>query len=242
MIDDVQMYTSHFSVINIIVFLLIYNQKDYLGYNMEEKKPKITIRNKERSKQQFLDAVGKLLMEQGFAALKVNDIAATAGLDKKLIYRYFGGKDKLIDEYIKSLDFWSNVKKENAPKEINDGGQEFSKLALEKQFDYVADNPEFKKILLWGLYEGREPLKRIADLREANGEVLLKNITDPFFGEKAQTYRAVMALLISGNYYLNMYAGVNGNTFCGIDMITIEGKEQIKKAMKVVIDLLYKDL
>ena len=215
---------------------------NFFNYTMEEKTPKITLRNKDKSKQQFLDAVGKLIMESGFTALKVNDIATTAGLDKKLIYRYFGGKNQLIDEYISSLDFWSNVKKEDAPTKITDGGLEFSKYSLTQQFDYISNNAEFKKILLWGLYESREPLKRIADERELNGEILFTNITDPFFGKEAVTYRAVMALLISGNYYLNMFAGVNGNTFCGIDITTPEGKEQIKKAMAMVIDLLYKNL
>ncbi|MEL1244527.1 TetR/AcrR family transcriptional regulator [Flavobacterium sp. DGU11] len=206
---------------------------------MEGEKTKATVRNKEKSKQRFLDAVGELLLAQGFSALKVNDIAATAGLDKKLIYKYFGGKDALIDEYIRSLDFWSNVKKENAPQEIADGGREFSKQMLLKQFDYINTNAEFRKIILWGLTESREPLKRVADEREAIGEELLIHITDPYFGKEAEMYRAVMALLISGNYYLNMYAGVNGKTFCGIDMTTTKGKEQIKKAMAIVVDLLY---
>ncbi|MCH5685732.1 TetR/AcrR family transcriptional regulator [Niabella sp. W65] len=40
------------------------------------------IRSKEKSKQKLLNAVGKLLKTKGYTGLKVNDIAATAGLDK----------------------------------------------------------------------------------------------------------------------------------------------------------------
>lgn len=198
-------------------------------------------RNKERSKQQLLDAVGSILVSKGFAALKVNDIAATAGLDKKLIYRYFGSKDNLVDEYIRSLDFWSNVKKDDTGFDFTDGGREFTKQMLQQQFDYTSDSKAFQKILLWGLYESRKSLKRVADDRETNGEILLTNITDPFFAEKSNLYRAVTALLISGIYYLNMYAGVNATTFCGIDLTTAEGKEEIKRALAVVVDLLYKE-
>lgn len=197
-------------------------------------------RNKERSKQQLLDAVGLILVSKGFAALKVNDIAATAGLDKKLIYRYFGSKDNLVDEYIRSLDFWSKVQKDDNRFDFTDGGRAFTKEMLQLQFDYTADSKAFQKILLWGLYESRKSLKRVADDREANGEILLANITDPFFGEKATLYRAVIALLISGIYYLNMYAGVNGTTFCGIDLTTDKGKEEIKQALAVVVDSLYR--
>lgn len=206
---------------------------------MGEENQKTAIRNKERSKQQLLDAVDTLLVSKGFTALKVNDIAATAGLDKKLIYRYFGSKDNLVDEYIRSLDFWSNVKKDDTRHDFSDGGREFTKQMLAEQFDYTADSKAFQKILLWGLYESRKSLKRVADDRESNGEVLLTNITDPFFGEKAGLYRAVTAILISGIYYLNMYAGVNGTTFCGIDLTTTEGKEEIKRALAVIVDLLY---
>ncbi len=200
------------------------------------------MKNKEASKQKFLDAVGELLMTQGFSALKINEIASVAGLDKKLIYRYFGGRDELVDAYISSRDFWSNVKRTDAPPVIEDGGLEFSKQMLSQQFDYLQQNEEFKRILLWGLAEKREPLRRVADEREATGEVLLTNITDPFFGEHANTYRSVMALLISGTYYLNMYAGVNAETFCGIDLTTDSGREEIRKAMDLMVDLLYKNV
>ena len=155
------------------------------------------IRNKERSKEKFLEAVGKILETKGYSGLKVNDIAATAGVDKKMIYNYFGGTDKLIDEYISSLDFWSNVDGNTAP-EIADGGQEFSKQLLTQQFDYVASNKNLQKILLWGVAEKRNSLRNIADERERNGERLFNQIADPYFAENALQYRAIMAILISG--------------------------------------------
>ena len=65
---------------------------------MERKAVAGNIRNKERSKEKFLEAVGKILETKGYSGLKVNDIAATAGVDKKMIYNYFGGTDQLIDE------------------------------------------------------------------------------------------------------------------------------------------------
>lgn len=208
---------------------------------MAEQPKKTHVRNKDSTKQKFLDAVGKLLRTKGFAALKVNNIAATAGLDKKLIYKYFGGKDQLVDQYLVSVDFWSNVKKEDADFEINDGGQQFAKQMLTEQFDYVASNKEFQKILLWSLSEKRKSLENLADQRELNGEILLKNIIDPFFGDNAENFRASMAILISGSYYLNMYTSSSNSTFCGIDSSKEPGRETIKTALKNIVDLLYKD-
>lgn len=205
---------------------------------MERKIVEGVVRNKEKSKEKFLNAVGKILRTKGFSALKVNDIAAVAGLDKKLIYNYFGGTDQLIDEYIKSQDFWSNVKNE-PDLDINDGGQGLSKAMLLWQFDYVYKNKELQKIILWGLLENRKSLKKLAEDREESGDALFKNISDPHFGEHSGRYRAIMALLISGIYYLDIYASTNDNTFCGLNVKTEEGRKEIEEALSFMIDKVY---
>ena len=46
----------------------------------------IIIRNKEKTKQKLINAVGKLLRKEGFHAIKINRIAETAGVGKQLIY------------------------------------------------------------------------------------------------------------------------------------------------------------
>lgn len=209
---------------------------------MERKIVDGAVRNREKSKEKFLAAVGIILKNKGFAALKVNDIAAVAGLDKKLIYNYFGGTDQLIDEYIKAQDFWSNIKNEEVNVAINDGGQELSKAMLLSQFDYVFKNEELQKILLWGLLEDRESLNKLAADREESGDVLFKNISDPHFGEHSGRYRAIMALLISGIYYLDIYASTNDNTFCGLDIKSKEGRAAIKEALSFIIDKTYDGL
>jgi len=206
---------------------------------MEQETAVKSLRNKEKSKQKFLDAVEKILHTKGFAGLKVNDIARTAGLDKKLMYNYFGGKDELIDAYIRSQDFWSNVKNESAGPMVNDGGKTFSKTMLLSQFDYVFRNKEFQKILLWGLIENRKSLKKLADNREENGAILFESITDPHFNENAKRYRAIIALLISGIYYLDIYATTNDCTFCGLDLKSTTGRSEIENAISFLIDKAY---
>lgn len=201
-----------------------------------------SIRNKEKSKQKFLDAVGTLIKENGYESLKINDIAMTAGLDKKLIYRYFGGMEQLFDAYIQSQDFWSNVKGDKVPAVINDGGRSFMKDMLLSQFDYVSRNKELQKILLWRLSQPRKSLKKLTDDQEENGEKLLTGITDPYFGKNAARFRAVSAILVSGMYYLNLYSELNGSIFCGIDLRTEEGRSEIEKALLFLIDQTYDHL
>ena len=53
-------------------------------------------RNVKKTKALILDAAAVLLSEEGFSALKVNNLALRAGLGKPLIYRYFGGLDGVL--------------------------------------------------------------------------------------------------------------------------------------------------
>lgn len=196
------------------------------------------IRDKEKTKQKLLNAVGKILKTKGYSGLMVSKIAAVAGFDKKLIYEYFGSTDKLIDEYIKSQDYWSKFEPES-DMDLSDGGKEMSKMAIINQFDSLKKNKELQKILVWEMSESRPVLKKLLDQREEVGEELFKNITDPHFGDKSEDYRAITALLVAGCYHLNLYTGYNGSTFCGIDMKSEDGRQKIKKAIGDIIDFAY---
>ncbi|WP_262147790.1 TetR/AcrR family transcriptional regulator [Chryseobacterium foetidum] len=196
------------------------------------------IRDKEKTKQKLLGAVGKILKTKGYSGLMVSKIAAVAGYDKKLIYEYFGSTDKLIDEYIKSQDYWSNFNGERDA-DLSDGGKEMSKMAILNQFENLKKNKELQKILIWELSESRPVLKKVMDEREVIGEELFKNITDPHFGDDSTRYRAMTALMIAGIYHLNLYTAYNGTTFCGIDLKSENGRKEIEGAIEEMIDYAY---
>ncbi|AQX84421.1 TetR/AcrR family transcriptional regulator [Elizabethkingia sp. HX WHF] len=201
------------------------------------------IRNKEKTKQKLLNAVGKILATKGYSELKVSKIATVAGLDKKLIYSYFGSTDKLIDEYIKSQDFWANVDdQEIMTSGFSDGGQEITTNMILQQYETLARNKEYQKIILWGISETRPSLRKLADDREAVGNPLLDQVIDPLFKEKSKEYRAILAMLVSGAYYLNLHFAVNGSTFCGLDFNKEEDAKVLKDAIATIIDDQYKKL
>ncbi|AZB17197.1 TetR/AcrR family transcriptional regulator [Chryseobacterium indologenes] len=212
---------------------------------MERKSAAGSVRNKERSKKKFLDAVGKILKTKGYTALKINDIAATAGVDKKMIYTYFGGMDGLMDEYIRSQDFWSKMTAEEVEKInpiIDDAGKAFAKEMFLSQFEYVYKNKEAQKLLLWRLSETRKELRKLTDLQEENGEYIFKRFADSHFKENENVFRSIMAIMVSGLYYLNMFSSVNGSLFCGIDVNKPEGRDQIKEAISFMLDHSYDKL
>jgi len=66
-------------------------------------------RNRAATEERILAAVGQVLARDGFAAVGVNAIAREAGVDKVLIYRYFGGLPELLQAWGRSGRFWPRV-------------------------------------------------------------------------------------------------------------------------------------
>jgi len=110
---------------------------------------------------------------------------------------------------------------------------------LTSQFDFLEKKEELQKIVLWSLSEERKSLKNLIETQEKNGEMIFTTITDKFFGEKSREFRAISAIMVSGIYYLNMYAKKNGSVFCGIDLSEEEGKQEIKNAITKMVDKIY---
>ena len=63
-------------------------------------------RDRAATEERILAAVGEVLAREGFRAVGVNAIARAAGVDKVLIYRYFGGLPELLRAWGASGRFW----------------------------------------------------------------------------------------------------------------------------------------
>lgn len=75
----------------------------------EAKSPARNPRDRAATEARILGAVGEVLARDGFGAIGVNAIAKQAGVDKVLIYRYFGGLPELLTAWGRSGRFWPSV-------------------------------------------------------------------------------------------------------------------------------------
>jgi AcrR family transcriptional regulator len=66
-------------------------------------------RDRAATERRILDAVGEVLARDGFTGIGVNAVARQAGVDKVLIYRYFGGLPELLRAWGDSGLFWPRV-------------------------------------------------------------------------------------------------------------------------------------
>ncbi|MCW5636625.1 MAG: TetR/AcrR family transcriptional regulator [Rubrivivax sp.] len=66
-------------------------------------------RDRAATEERLLAAVGDVLAREGFRGLGVGAVAREAGVDKVLIYRYFGGLPELLRAWGASGRFWPRV-------------------------------------------------------------------------------------------------------------------------------------
>ena len=59
--------------------------------------PRITEERREARRQQILDAARACMLEQGLEAMSMEMIIARSGLSTGAVYRYFKGKDEIIE-------------------------------------------------------------------------------------------------------------------------------------------------
>jgi len=212
-----------------------------------KKERKVTsgpIRDKERTKARMIAAVGKVIQKKGYHALNGPNIALECGLNKALIWNYFGGLDQLVEAYLTQKDFWQIGDKgvlEQMISNPTDIDVALVNELLKSQLNTFLKDKTKQKIIHWGLGEKTKALKNIADRREVLGEELFKHF-DPKFEHSETDIRATLALLVSGIYYLTLQAKSTGSTFCGIDINTEEGKIRIEKTVEKILKQAFADV
>ena len=201
------------------------------------------VRNKERTKAKLINALGKILKRKGFAGLSARSVAGEAKVDRRLIYDYFEGLEGLVKEYLNNKDYWK-IKADDVEGIIQtareDSGKTLAYAVLEDQFDSLIGNEEMRRIITWGLSEKSNILKELDLKRENIGELVLREVFDQHFAGRDKNFRAMYALLMGGVYYLTLHAKMQENTFCGIDIRQPGGQKEIKKALKDLLNLIYK--
>ena len=204
-------------------------------------KPKIT-RNKELTKRKLIDAVGEIFRKEGHTGLGVNKVARLAGVSKKMIYKHFNGSfNNLIEEYILETDYWM-IFGDRVQELIDNQSSSSQKLItdiLQNQFRYFYLDKQMQKLILWEVSTDSELMRSIHRTREATGQKLLE-LTDQHFAGTGVNFRAVAALLVAGIYYTILHTRFNGGFFSDIDLSTEEGREEMLRAIEMIVGWAYR--
>jgi len=203
---------------------------------MVTKKKLIKIRDSDVTQRDLLDAVGRILSEQGFRGLKTNEIARHVGKDKNLIRYYFENLEGLEKAYINEKDYWPPFFerfKIDSSSTKTDIEKLFTEL-MQENFRFFLGNPEMQQIILWQISEANPLLKHISEQREIEGAKLLA-LTDPYFDGSGISFRTILALLLGGIYYVVLHARYNKSTVSGIDVNHTEDRTVLLKTVGQVL-------
>lgn len=112
-------------------------------------------RNPEKSRNMILAAAEKEFAEKGFYGARVDEIAAAAEINKRMLYAYFGDKEELYKQVLRH----SYRKMEEAEEQLvarKLSGEELITGIVNAYFAFLTENPAFVNLLMWeNLNKGR---------------------------------------------------------------------------------------
>jgi AcrR family transcriptional regulator len=138
-------------------------------------------RNRIQTEQRILNAVGSILLDQGYPAVGVNAIARQAGCDKVLIYRYFGGFDELLLAFAETTTLWWEVDEiitETAAECAEIALPDFLQRLLNRYVTALESRPLALEIMAWEMSEQNNLTNTLARIRGERGMELVKRIRD----------------------------------------------------------------
>jgi AcrR family transcriptional regulator len=188
-------------------------------------------RDRPRTEAKLREALLAVLVEGGFGAITPTTVAKAAGVDKMLIYRYFGGLDGLMEAVANGPDFFPTFEEV-----CGDDPAAARALPISDRAALVLDNlahvlmarPAVLELMVWELVE-RNALTAITETaRETMGlrivSELFSDVRDP------ERVGAVSAILAAGVTYLALRRR-KIRWFNGIDLRSDAGWEQIRVAI-----------
>ena len=136
-------------------------------------------RSRLKTEQRIIDAVGTILLEQGYPAVGINAIARQAGCDKVLIYRYFGGFDELLLAFAETTTLWWEVDEiinETAAECADIALPDYLQTLLNRYVTALESRPLALEIMAWEMSARNNLTIALARVRSERGMELVKRI------------------------------------------------------------------
>jgi AcrR family transcriptional regulator len=200
---------------------------------MKQKRP----RNSQKSKEDIMNAAEIEFADKGIYGTRVDEIAARAKINKRMIYEYFGNKEQLYRSVLVSV-YGRLTQREVGLLSENMPCKDAIVRIIELYFDFLHDNPSYVNLILWeNLNKGRyiENMD-FEDIKNPAFDLLRKLIdrgkSDGTFKEDADSEQVILSLLTyTFSYFSNRY------TLSKILGRKLDEPENIKQRVKNVTEM-----
>ena len=195
------------------------------------------MKNREQTEEKILEAVGSIIENQGFEKVGINAIAMEAGVSKMLIYRYFGGVEELIAQYLIQKDYWANTDAAIInPEAVGDS----IKSMFRRQVEQLRNDITLRRLYRWELSTNNQNLRQLRNRREENGCRLIKMVSALTGCPDAQV--AALASILSASISYLALLEDQCQSYNGICLQTDEGWNQLMQGIEMIIDLWIKHI
>ena len=195
------------------------------------------MKNREQTECKILEAVASIVESEGFEKLGINTIASKANVSKMLIYRYFGGLDELIAQFIMQKDYWANTDTVIInPKSVGDS----IKNMFRKQIEQLRSDVTLRRLCRWELSCNNTSIEQLRAKREENGCSLIKMVST--LTSCPNTEIAALASILSASISYLALIEDQCLTYNGISLQTDKGWNQIMQGVEMIIDLWIKSI
>jgi len=225
-----------------VTYHLIMSKRATVAKRPSAKPPASRVRDRAETERRILAAIGETLAKSGFQALGVNAIAKRAGVDKVLIYRYFGGLDELLAAYAEHGDFWyryEDIAGEKLPPAKPNTPGAWMALAMRRHVAWLKSRPITLEIMAWETIERNDLTAALSRVREERGLAIMRRVASRFEVPQGLDLAALVALFAAATNYLLIRArGIR--QFQGLDLRREEGWDRLFAAVQQATDAMAK--
>lgn len=193
-------------------------------------------RDRPATERAIVEAAAGLLATRGFSALNVQAVAEAAGVDRKLVYRYFGGVEGVV-ERLGSEIRWT-LGKADRPASGDSYGAAIGHLAR-AYADALAGDATLRGLIAWELVESTPLLQALEAARSAAMQTWMAGRIAGLHRPDGVDAPAVNAILIAGVQLLALRRG-QGRPFAGVTL-NDAGWARIEAAVETLAEGAYAD-
>ena len=127
----------------------------------------VRLRSRPATEALIVGAGERLLLRDGFPGLNVQTLAAEAGCDRKLVYRYFDGVDGVVERIASRADAALAASLASIPRVETASLRTFARISLLTWLAALRASPLSLRLMAWALVEDSDLLRRIEADRAA---------------------------------------------------------------------------
>lgn len=189
-------------------------------------------RNRQMTMERILRAMGEVMAERGTDKAGINAVAERAGVNKVLIYRYFGGWNGLLEAYVQRgffLSMFNDKFFDSVPEKVSPENRSeiWSDYTIQFLREFRSRKPS-QELIRWEMAHGETELaRRLSEFRDQSYIKLVNRLTpysdfDPL---------AITSLMLSAVTHMVLTASQRDH-IAGIDLGSNAGWDRMENAIR----------